>query len=488
MTTERNIFEAENAVVGSILIDPSCIGVVMEILREEDFQLSVNRSIYRAVLALQREDKPIDPVLIREKAQKMGEPVSSTYMLQLMDITPTASHVEAYARQTKEDSLRMAILRLFEESKEKLSAHEDPEKLLADMIQQETEMQQGAISDLVDPIEAASIFLDHRMAVERGDKSGFVATEYRDVDDVLGGGMLSGGVYTLAARPGMGKTTFALNIADRVAKKTGPVLYVSLEMDTEQLYAKRVARLSGIPASKLLMGRTLTEYEGERLAQAMEKLANVPVHLNRVPSADIQKIETMARKVKGISMVVIDYFGIISADQKTKRSSRYEYTTEISGAVKKMARRLKVPVLLLAQLNRASETRQDKRPQLSDLRDTGAVEQDSDGVIFLYREEYYNKKEPKNNYGPEDIEVIVAKNRHGPVGDCKLTVFLPTSKVSTINNDPRQAYKKSQAFRQERMEDLYGDDQKSNTGDPGGGSAPTPGHGEDLPGVGTTPS
>ena len=468
MTTERNIFEAENAVVGSILIDPSCIGVVMEILREEDFQLSVNRSIYRAALALQREDKPIDPVLIREKAQKMGEPVSRTYMLQLMDITPTASHVEAYARQTKEDSLRMAILRLLEESKEKLSAHEDPEKLLADMIQQETEMQQGAISDLVDPIEAASIFLDHRMAVERGDKSGFVATEYRDVDDVLGGGMLSGGVYTLAARPGMGKTTFALNIADRVAKKTGPVLYVSLEMDTEQLYAKRVARLSGIPASKLLMGRTLTEYEGERLAQALEKLANVPVHLNRVPSADIQKIETMARKMKGLALVVIDYFGIISPEQKGNKSSRLEYTTEISGEVKKMARRLKVPVLMLAQLNRASESRQDKHPQLSDLRETGAVENDSDGVIFLYREDYYNNKEPENNYEPKDIEVIVAKNRHGAVGNCKLSVFLATSTVSTIKNDPRQAYKKSQAFHQERMEDLYGDGQKSNNGDPGG--------------------
>ena len=488
MTTKRDIFEAENAVVGSILIDPSCMGVVMEILREEDFQLSVNRSIYRAALALQREDKPIDPVLIREKAQEMGEPVSSEYMLQLMDITPTASNVELYAKQTKEDSMRMAILRLLEESKAKLAAHEDPERLLSDMVQQETEMQQGAISDLIDPIEAASIFLDHRMAVERGDKSGYVATGYRDVDEVLGGGMLSGGVYTLAARPGMGKTTLALNIADRVAKETGPVLFVSLEMDTEQLYAKRVAGLSGIPASKLLMGRTLTEYEGERLAQAMEKLAKIPVHLNRVPSADIQKIETMARKVKGLALVVIDYFGIISTDQKGKKSSRYEYTTEISGAVKKMARRLKVPVLLLAQLNRASESRQDKRPQLSDLRDTGAVEQDSDGVIFLYREAYYNDNAQRDSYAPEEIEVTVAKNRHGPVGSCTLAFALATSKVSTINNDPRQAYKKSRALRQERMEDLYGDDKKPNTGDPGEGSAPPPGHGEDLPGAGTTSS
>ena len=488
MTAERDVFEAENAVIGSLLIDPACMGVVMEILREEDFQLSVNRSIYRAALALQREDKPVDPVLIREKARETGEPVSASYMLQLMDITPTASNAEYYAKQAKEASMRMGILRLLEESKAKLSAHSDPEELLADMIQQETEMQQGAISDLIDPIEAASIFLDHRMAVEMGDKSGYVATGYRDVDEVLGGGMLSGGVYTLAARPSMGKTTFAVNIADRVAKETGPVLFVSLEMDTEQLYAKRVARLSGIPSSKLLMGRTLSEYEGERLAQAMEKLAKIPVHLNRVPSADIQKIETMARKVKGLVLVVIDYFGIISADKKTNRSSRYEYTTEISGAVKKMARRLKVPVLMLAQLNRASESRQDKHPQLSDLRDTGAVEQDSDGVIFLYREAYYRDKEQENNYGPEDIEVTVAKNRHGPVGSCKLTFFLSTSKVSTINNDPRQAYKRSQAFHQERMEDLYGDNSEKNTGDPGRGSAPTTGDGANLPRAGTAPS
>lgn len=488
MTAERDVFEAENAVIGSLLIDPACMVVVMENLREEDFQLSVNRSIYRAALALQREDKPIDSVLIWEKTKEMGEPVSSAYMIQLMDITPTANNVESYAKKTKEDSLRMAILRLIEENKEKLSAHEDPEKLLADMIQQETEMQQGAVSDLVEPIEAASIFQDHRLAVERGDKSGYIATGYRDIDEVLGGGLLSGGMYTLAARPGMGKTTMALNIADRVAKESGPVLFVSLEMDTEQLYAKRAARLSGIPASKLLMGRTLTEYENNRLAQAMEKLAKIPVYLNRVPSADIQKIETMARKVKGISMVVIDYFGIISADQKTKRSSRYEYTTEISGAVKKMARRLKVPVLLLAQLNRASESRQDKRPQLSDLRDTGAVEQDSDGVIFLYREAYYSDDAQRDGYTPEEIEVIVAKNRHGPVGSCTLAFALATSTVSTINNDPRQAYARSQAFQQGRMEDLYGDNQEKNTDDPGGGSAPTAGHGEDLPGVGTTSS
>ena len=186
--------------------------------------------------------------------------------------------------------------------------------------------------------------------------------------------------------------------------------------------------------------------------------------------------------------MVIDYFGIISADKKTNRSSRYEYTTEISGAVKKMARRLKVPVLMLAQLNRASESRQDKHPQLSDLRDTGAVEQDSDGVIFLYREAYYRDKEQENNYGPEDIEVTVAKNRHGPVGSCKLTFFLSTSKVSTINNDPRQAYKRSQAFHQERMEDLYGDNSEKNTGDPGRGSAPTTGDGANLPRAGTAPS
>lgn len=477
MTTERDIFQAENVVIGSILIDPACMDVVMENLREEDFQLSINRSIYRAALALQREDLPIDPVLIRDKAQEMGEPVSSQYMLQLMDITPTASNAELYAKRTKEDSLRMAILRLIEESKTRIDAHEDPEKILSDMIQQETEMQQGAVSDLVDPIEAASIFLDHRMAVERGDKSGYIATGYRDIDEVLGGGMLSGGMYTLAARPGMGKTTLALNIADRVAKETGPVLFVSLEMDIEQIQAKRVARMSGISASKLLMGRTLTEYEGNRMAEAVEKLANIPVKLNRIPSADIQKIKTMAQKIKGLSLVVIDYFGIISADQKTKRSSRYEYTTEISGAVKKMARRLKVPVLLLAQLNRASESRQDKRPQLSDLRDTGAVEQDSDGVIFLYREAYYDESVRKDDYAPEEIEVIVAKNRHGPVGNCTLAFSLANSKVSSINNDPRQAYRKSQAFRQARMEDLYGDNQEKNTGDPGSGSTPPPGNG-----------
>ena len=253
--------------------------------------------------------------------------------------------------------------------------------------------------------------------------------------------MLSSGMYILAARPGMGKTTLALNIADRVAERTGPVLFISLEMDVEQLVAKRVARLSGIPANRLLMGK-LSEQEYAKMAQAAGKLEQVPLYINRRPGATVEQIEALARRVPGLALVVVDYVGKISPSESSYRNSdRYNYMTEVSGDLKTMARSLRLPVLVLCQLNRASEGQKDKRPGLANLRDTGALEQDADGVIFLYREAYYNP-EGRPLYEPEPMEVILEKNRHGPTGSCELAFSMAVSKVTAISNDPREAARK----------------------------------------------
>lgn len=277
-------------------------------------------------------------------------------------------------------------------------------------------------------------------------------TGYRDLDNVLGGGMLASGMYVLAARPGMGKTTLAMNIADRVAKRTGPVLFISLEMDVEQLEAKRAARESGVPGNKLLMQR-LTDAEYTKVAQAADVLNELPLYVNQKASATVAEMETLARKVPGLALIVIDYLGKVSPGERGRLSSRYDYTTEISGAIKTMARRFRVPVLTLAQLNRESEARQDHRPQLSDLRDTGAIEQDADGVIFLLRPEYYEGPGDRDPYAPEELNVLVAKNRHGPTGECQMAFYPGTSRVLPLSNDPRKAYRSSEAFKQARAED-----------------------------------
>ena len=437
-----NALEAEQAVVGSIIIDPRCLSVVEELLRPEDMSMEANRSIYEAAIHLHSRGEAVDPVLILKETGKRGKAVEREYLLMLMDTTPTAANVKLYAELTREASLRRGIAALAEEMKTQAGGINDPQTILTEFQTKASDLQQeGTTKGLLTPREQASRFYDHLDLVESGRSTVFVPTGYRDMDSILGGGMLSGGMYILAARPGMGKTTLALNIAERVAKESGPVLFVSLEMDSEQLTAKRVSCETGIPANRLLMQKK-TEEEYRKIADALEKQDKVPLYINARASETVSSIEALARKVPGLRLIVIDYLGKISPGDRG-RLSRYEYTTEISGDLKTMARRFKLPVLVLCQLNRESEKRMDKRPNLADLRDTGAAEQDADGVIFLYRPAYYGDQHDKNPYAPEETEVIVAKNRHAGTGECQLAMYPASSRFRTTNNDPRHAYRQS---------------------------------------------
>ncbi|MBE5056249.1 replicative DNA helicase [Pseudoflavonifractor sp. DSM 107456] len=435
-----NGVEAEQAVIGSILLDGRCLPVVEELLRAEDFALESDRQIYRAAVKLAREDKPVDLVTILEEVRSQHADVSSEYLMQLLEITPTAANVEVYARQVREQSVRRAIRSLGEELQQRVDEHDETAALLADAGRRIEDLQtEGVTGDLLAPNDALLAFFAHRQRVEEGTASGFVPTGFRDIDILLGGGMLSSGMYILAARPGMGKTTVALNIADRVAERTGPVLFVSLEMDEEQLMAKRLSRLSGIPGHRLLMDK-LTEPEGRRLAEASSKLSRLPVHISQRPGVMVDDIALLARKVKGVKLLVVDYIGKITPGQGAQRKNRIEYMTEISGALKTLARTLRIPVLVLCQLNRQTEGQSDKVPQLAHLRDTGAIEQDADGVIFLYREDYYAEKKP-SGFDPSPLEVIVAKNRHGSTGKCEMAACLALSKINPVSNDPRRAWR-----------------------------------------------
>ena len=425
--------EAEQAVLGSILIDARCLGDAARLLRPQDFGMELNRRLYQVILALDRSGRKIDPVTVKEAALQAGAEVSNPYLLELMDATPTAANVEEYAGIVREGALRRGAAALCEYITGELASHAPIAELLAEAARRVEDIQKdGMAEDLLDPDSAMLAFYEHRDLVYRSDGA-FVPTGYQDLDSTLGGGMLNSGMYILAARPGVGKTTLAINIADRLARTGKPVLFVSLEMDPEQVEAKRLARETGIPANRLLMDR-LTDEEESQVASGADVIRALPVHFNRRDTATVAQVERMARRVRGLALIVIDYIGKIIPEDRGRRPSRVEYMTEISGDIKNLARRFRVPVLALCQLNRAGADRKDPTPILSDLRDTGALEQDADGVIFLHRADCY---QPAGGKGlTSDLQVIVAKNRHGAVGECALAFDLAGSKLTTSRRGP----------------------------------------------------
>lgn len=221
-----------------------------------------------------------------------------------------------------------------------------------------------------------------------------------------------------------------MQIADSVAKTTGPVLFVSLEMALEQIQGKRIARLTGIPSDEILLGDE-NSLDYDRIVSASNILKSLPVYISRRPSATVAQIRHMAKSIPGVQCVVVDYLGKITPAEK--RASRYEAVTDISGQLKTLAVELGVPVLALAQLNRENTGRNDKRPQLSDLRDSGAIEQDADGVIMLHRADYYELSEAPMGPGESvELEIIVRKNRHGRIGSCSAGFFPATGKIIKI--------------------------------------------------------
>lgn len=377
-------------------------------------------------MRLNREGRPIDPVTVKAMAAVSGE-----YLLELMDVTATAANAELYALETRKASMQRSIAALAEELAAK--ADDDPREMI-DRAKAELERieSQDTAKELASPDEAMLEFYAHRDEVDSGQR-GCVPTGLGVVDKILGGGMLNSGMYVVAARPGMGKTAMAIQVMDHVAQE-GPVLFVSLEMDLEQIEARRISRVSGISSTALLMDR-LTDQEQDRMAEAADKIRALPVSINRKPTATVADIEHMARKIKGLRCIVVDYLGKVSPG--TKKQSRYEYMTEISGELKTMARTFRVPVMVLAQLNRENTNRAEKRPQLSDLRDTGAIEQDADGVIFLHRPDYYEDKTERAPWAPVELEVIVEKNRHGETGKCSAAFYMRTGKIIPAKTERR---------------------------------------------------
>lgn len=412
-----DIITSENLLIGAAITNPQTARRLLEELKPEDFTVEANREIFEAMQRIDNRGEDVDPA---KAANESG--VVRSYFYELMEIAPSGNaDLEPHIAEVRKAALRRGIREVLSAADTDIIANADPSEVIDGMTQQLAKLAEHAEGELISGENAALEFWDR---LDSGAVS--VQTGFEDLDRILGGGMLNCGLYVLAARPGCGKTAISLQIADNVAKQGG-VLFISLEMDSVQLTARRVSRICKIPASKFLLGGA-TKEEMELACIAMKRIYDNPLYLNKTLRCGVSEIRTMARKVKNLRLVVIDYLQLIKPNMRLR--SRYEQITEISGELKVLARTLGVPVLCLAQLNRGTETRADKKPMLSDLRDSGAIEQDADCVILLNRPDMYDEDEKAESV---QVKVNVAKNRHAGTGEIDMMMHLASGKFSAAD-------------------------------------------------------
>lgn len=414
--------EAEQAVLGSILIDSRCIADVIGILRPEDFYLQQNREIYEAVYTMFNFSQTIDPVTVLDKMREIGvyQDNSRDYILQLMEITPTAANAARYANIVRDKAMLRALAQAATDISEIVySQVGTPAEMLESAEKKIYALRKGERGDSLEPIGVIlhKVF-DHLTELSQSDSAiPGLSTGLRDLDSKING-LNKSDLILLAARPAMGKTAFALNLCLNVAKKyKQTVAFFSLEMSREQLAMRLMSSESFVNSQKLATGK-LSEEEWSKLCLASAALSQTDIRVDDNPSITVAEMNAKCRRLDNLGLIVIDYLQLMmgSGYGKGGGENRVQVVSEISRALKIMAKELNVPVICLSQLSRAVESRTDKRPILSDLRESGAIEQDADSVLFLYRDEYYNPNTEEKNVA----ECIVSKNRHGETGAVKL--------------------------------------------------------------------
>ncbi len=413
--------EAEQAVLGSILIDSRCLTDVIGIVRPEDFYLKQNREIYETIYTMFNFSQTIDPVTVLDKMKELGvyHDNSRDYILQLMEITPTAANAVRYANIVRDKAMLRGLSDAGAEIVETVNAQVGtPAELLENAEKKIYALRKGERGDSLEHIGVTlhKVF-DHLAELAQSD-SAFpgMSTGLQDLDRKING-LNKSDLVLVAARPAMGKSAFALNLALNVAKKYNKTVAIfNLEMSREQLAMRLLAIESFVDGQKMATGK-LTDDEWSKLGMAATSLAQTDIRIDDNPSVTVAEMNAKCRRVENLGMVVIDYLQLMSGSGYGKGGdSRVNIVSEISRSLKIMAKELNVPVLCLSQLSRGPESRTDKRPMLSDLRESGAIEQDADEVLFLYRDEYYNE----NSEDKGVAECIVSKNRHGEVGTVKL--------------------------------------------------------------------
>ncbi len=401
-------YRAEFGLIGSIMLKPEYLPEIRGIVTAKDFQTEPGRATFLAACRLADSDTGIDPITLMSESG-----VEEQWLHEVLDLTPTAEHALEYARQLRKER-QMASIRAMLASLTEKAEDGDPAAVIGAVHEALDDLGEDYEGTVVRPEDALAGFLSHIDRIKNGDRI-TVATGFPSVDNILGGGMLKTGLYIMAARPGVGKTSLGLAVAE-MASRRSRVLFVSLEMSETEIMARRHANIAGIYLGRLLHS-PLTDEEALGVGNAQIKMSQRQFFLNRTNTATVAEIGVMARSCRA-ELVVIDYLGLIQCD--LRNASSYERVTRISGDLKRLARALKCPVLCLAQLNRQSESRSDKRPSMADLRDSGAIEQDADGILLLHRPMLYAKEEWNGRDG-QPFEVDIAKNRHGPTGKAVLT-------------------------------------------------------------------
>ena len=418
---------AEQAVIGSMLIDPRCVPEVLEKLKADEFYVKLNRDIYETVFAMFSYGQTIDPVTVLDQMKVRGvyEDSCVEYVAEVMRVTPTAANVLEYAAIVRD----RALLRRLGETADEINSmvYEgagEAESMLEAAERKIYALRQGRNVGGLLPIASVvqNVFDELNAAAESGSKIPGIPTGLLDLDRTILG-LNKSELVLVAARPGMGKTSIALNMALHVAmSEKKSVAIFSLEMSREQLAMRLLSRASLVPLSNLLTGQ-LSKQQWDSVTEAAQQLSSTDIRIDDNPTLTVSDMNAQCRRVPNLALVVIDYLQLLQSagsGHSWSNESRTQAVSDISRMMKIMAKELNVPVICASQLSRANEARQDKRPMLSDLRESGAIEQDADVVIGLYRDGYYNK-ETEN---PNLAEAIVLKNRKGQTGTVELN-WLP---------------------------------------------------------------
>ena len=413
--------EAEQAVLGSILIDSRCVADIIGILTPEDFYLQQNRDIYETVYTMFNFSQTIDPVTVLDKMRELGvyQDNSRDYILQLMEITPTAANAQRYANIVREKAMLRGLGQAASDITE--MGHDQigtPQEMLETAEKKIYALRKGERGDSLEHIGTVlhKVF-DNLTELSQSDSAiPGLSSGLRDLDMKING-LNKSDLLLVAARPAMGKSAFALNIGVNVAKKYNKTVAIfNLEMSREQLVMRLLASESFVELQKLATGK-LSDEEWTKLSMAASALSQTDIRIDDNPTVTVADINAKCRRLDNLGLVVIDYLQLMQGSGYGKNSeNRVTVVGEISRALKIMAKELNIPVICLSQLSRAVESRTDKRPILSDLRESGAIEQDADVIMFLYRDEYYNPNSEEKGVA----ECIVSKNRHGETGTVKL--------------------------------------------------------------------
>ena len=425
--------EGEQAVLGSMLIDPDCVKNVMDRLRPGDFYLRQNREIFETIYTMFSYARPIDGITVFGEMEKAGLTDGNTrsYLAQLMEITPTSANVLEYAAIVRDKALLRQVAQAageitalvqegMGEAGEILEASE--QKIYAirrGQSAQEMVPLRQVLPDVLDRLGEMSEHENHLPGLSTGLSA---------IDQKITG-LNKSDLILLAARPGMGKTSLALNVALNVAREGKTVAVFSLEMSREQLATRLLSSEALVENNRLRTG-LLRETDWEKIAGAATVLNRLDIRIDDNPLLSVADMNAKCRRLEGLALVVVDYLQLMtSAGGGRGGENRQQVVSDMSRMLKIMAKELNVPVICLSQLSRANEKRDDKRPMLSDLRESGAIEQDADIVMFLYRDDYYNEDSEKHNIA----ECIVAKNRHGETGKVELRWMPEYTQFSTLD-------------------------------------------------------